>query len=74
MAHIIVIDANPLTPIPNGVPNDGAQLPWLGATLAKDYLLNKAQGLPVKGIQPLWERAQSGLPNWWPLNGKMQGE
>lgn len=71
---LILIDTNPKTPIGKGVGHDGAVLPWVGDVLIMDFMVNKAQGLPVKGIQPLWERAQSGLPNWWPLNGKMQGE
>jgi len=69
---IVFIDTNPQGPLPVGVPNDGAQVPWLGAVLIRDYVLNKAQGLPVRGVEPLWEGSHAGLPAIWPLTGEMQ--
>lgn len=74
MTAFMVLDTFPRSPVPEGVPNDGAQLPWLGAILTRDFFLNKAQGLPVTAIQPMWDHDHTSLPNWWPLNGEMQGE
>lgn len=74
MTAFIVLDTFPTSPVPRSVPNDGAQLPWLGAILTRDYFLNKANGLPVRGVDPLWDEAHSALPNIWPLNGSMQGD
>lgn len=71
---VILVNTNPKAPVPQQVGHDGAQLPWISDVLTMDYLVNKAQGLPVTGIEPLWDEAHTTLPNWWPLNGDMQGD
>lgn len=42
--------------------------------LIMDFMVNKAQGFPVRGIEPLWSADGPVVPNFWPLNGEMQGE
>jgi len=71
---VILVNTNPKAPVPPRVGHDGAQLPWLSDVLTMDYLVNKAHGVPVVGIEPLWDRDHTSIPNWWPLNGEMQGE
>ncbi len=71
---LILIDTNPKTPIGKGVGHDGAVLPWVGDVLIMDFMVNKAQGFPVRGIEPLWSADGPVVPNFWPLNGEMQDE
>jgi hypothetical protein len=71
---LILIDTNPKTPIGKGVGHDGAVLPWVGDVLIMDFMVNKAQGLPVLRVDPIWSADSPVWPNSWPLNGEMQGE